>query len=211
MASTIRPGIPPRRPDERRFSGRDPQRAARADRPTPIGRSSQSRARQVEPRPLGRGRRPPAATGSSQRVSMRESAVLGPRLAAVRPTVKALPNRPLLPSWLRSLLKLQKTSLGLAVVLATATVGAYGWSVYSQQLWGKEYSRLQQLRHQERQLTASSEMLKHDIAKHVNASQLGLVPQSAEQVVFLKSAPERQPAPSRETAPVQPPAAPLGY
>jgi hypothetical protein len=196
MASTIRPGIPPRRPDGPRSSGHDALRSRRDQRPRPIGISSQPSRRARSGSPPPRSGRP---------------AAIGPRLAAVRPTVKALPNRPLLPSWLRSLLKIQKTSLGLAVVLATATVGAYGWSVYSQQLWGKEYNRLKQLRHQERQLTASSEMLKHDIAKHVNASQLGLVPQSAEQVVFLKSAPERKPAPTRETAPAQPPAAPLGY
>ena len=122
-----------------------------------------------------------------------------------------MPQRPLLPAWLRSLLKVQKSSLAVAVVLAVAMVGSYGWSVYSQQLWGKEYSRLQQLRRQERQLTAGSEMMKHDIAKHVNASQLGLVPQSSEQVIFLKPAVERKTTPLREITTPPLPSPPLGY
>jgi hypothetical protein len=205
MASVIRPGIPPRKS------------ADRAARPLVPRDRNRDRAQVLnyQPRPatseIGRSALGRPIGNHSHRQTRRLAQQIGPRLAAVRPTVKALPDRPLLPAWMRSLLKIQKTSVGLAVVLATATVGVYGWSVYSQQLWGKEYNRLQQLRHQERQLTASSEMLKHDIAKHVNAKELGLVPQSAEQTIFLKPAPERKPAPQRETAPPAPPAPPLGY
>lgn len=205
MASVIKPGIPPRR-----STGRAASSLARRER-----NHDRSQVLNYQPRPatseIGRSALGRPIGNYPQRQTRPPAQQIGPRLAAVRPTVKALPDRPLLPAWIRSLLKIQKTSVGLAVVLATATVGVYGWSVYSQQLWGKEYNRLQQLRHQERQLTASSEMLKHDIAKHVNAKELGLVPQSAEQTIFLKPAPERKPAAQRETAPAAPPAAPLGY
>lgn len=124
--------------------------------------------------------------------------------------VRQLPNRDTPPQWLRSLLLTQQVSVFATFVLAGAVLAVYGWTVYSQQLWGKEYSRLEQLRRNERQFTASGEALKNQIANQSNRPGASLVPQNPDSLIFLKTAPARPDQPvsaSSSSSPV----APLGY
>ena len=125
-------------------------------------------------------------------------------------SVRQLPDREKPPQWLRSLLLTQQVSVLATFVLAGAVLAVYGWTVYSQQLWGKEYSRLEQLRRNERQITASGEVLKNQIANQSNRPGAGLVPQSPDSLIFLKTAPARPDHPVSASSPSSP-VAPLGY
>lgn len=127
--------------------------------------------------------------------------------------VERLPRQSGLPLWLRSLIGLQRSSTIVAFALAGAALGVYGWTVYSQQLWGKEYQRLENLRRDERQLMATGSTLKSQIAQQVNPASPDLIPRTPQNVIFLKPAPLRQPPapPQKPVDPAPAPAGPMGY
>ncbi|BAY54745.1 hypothetical protein NIES2135_15630 [Leptolyngbya boryana NIES-2135] len=125
-------------------------------------------------------------------------------------SLRQLPNQEKPPQWLRSLLLAQQASVIATFVLAGSVLAVYGWTVYSQQLWGREYSKLEQLRRSERQITESGEVLKNQIADQSARPGAGLVPSKPENMIFLKTAPMRPDnavAPSSQASPV----APIGY
>ncbi|MBE9030544.1 hypothetical protein IQ266_12465 [filamentous cyanobacterium LEGE 11480] len=119
-----------------------------------------------------------------------------------------------LPSWLRSLMQIQQGVWVGTVVLSTMALGVYGWSVYSQQQWGKTYSQLQRLQRNERQLISGNEMMKNKIAQQVDPKALGLAPQKSNNVIFIKPDQTQQPTtkPAEAAAADNTPAnQPLGY
>ncbi len=125
-------------------------------------------------------------------------------------SVRQLPHREKPPQWLRSLLITQQVSVVATFILAGAVLAVYGWTVYSQQLWGKEYSRLEQLRRSERAFTANGEVLKNQIANQSDRPGAGLVPQNPDSLIFLKTAPARPEKPLSASS-ASSPVAPLGY
>jgi hypothetical protein len=126
------------------------------------------------------------------------------------PTLRQLPHPEKPPQWLRSLLIAQQASVIATFGLAGSVLAVYGWTVYSQQLWGKEYGKLEQLRRDERQVTASGESLKNQIASQSDRPGAGLVPSKPENMIFLKTSPVR---PDNQTSASSPssPVAPIGY
>lgn len=126
------------------------------------------------------------------------------------PSLRQLPNPEKPPKWLRSLLLAQQASVIATFVLAGSVLAVYGWTVYSQQLWGKEYSKLEQLRRHERQYTANGEVLKNQIADQSNRPGAGLVPSKPESMIFLKTAPTRPDNPTSASSQSSP-VAPIGY
>ncbi|MEG4857600.1 hypothetical protein QUB75_07920 [Microcoleus sp. K1-B6] len=117
--------------------------------------------------------------------------------------LKVLPNRQQQPVWLRSLLQAQRASSVLALMLLGGALSLYGLTVYGEQRWSQEYQKLETLRLREQQLSASSEVLKHQLAKEAQNSETGLVPQNPGDTIFLQPAPEtRSPvaAPNSEPA-----------
>ncbi|MBD1843242.1 hypothetical protein H6F89_07480 [Cyanobacteria bacterium FACHB-63] len=125
-------------------------------------------------------------------------------------SVRRLPQSGKPPRWLRSLLLTQRVSILVTFGLAGMVLAVYGWTVYTQQLWGKEYSKLEQLRRNERQITANGEVLKNQIATQSNRPDASLVPQNPDSLIFIKAAPPRPEKPvasSSQSSPV----APLGY
>ncbi|NDJ19620.1 hypothetical protein [Myxacorys almedinensis] len=125
--------------------------------------------------------------------------------------VQRLPAQASVPAWVRSLLWVQQASVVATFGLAGSVLAVYGWTVYSQQVWGKEYQQLETLRRHERQLTTNKEMLKDQIAKQGNRPGSTLVPQSPDRLIFLRPAPSRGDAPTPLTPPQASPIAPLGY
>ncbi len=124
--------------------------------------------------------------------------------------VRQLPVQDRPPQWLRSLLLIQQASVVATFVLAGSVLVVYGWTVYSQQLWGKEYQKLENLRRSERQFTTNSEVLKNQIVKQAERPGAAMVPQSPDSLVFLKPAPARSGtaiAPAPQASPIPP----LGY
>ncbi|MBC7823562.1 MAG: hypothetical protein H7126_06730 [Candidatus Parcubacteria bacterium] len=160
----------------------------------------------LNPSPAKRNRsRLPASNQNSQRSSRRP-------LQSVNPaTVRRLPAPDAPPRWLRSLVRVQQASLIATFTLAGSVLVVYGWTVYAQQLWGKEYQKLEHLRRDERQMTTNGEILKNKIADQAVRPGTTLVPQTPDSLIFLKPAPARNLAPGASPAPQASPIAPLGY
>ena len=117
--------------------------------------------------------------------------------------LKVLPARPQQPVWLRSLLQAQRASSVVAVMLLGGALSLYGLTVYGEQRWSQDYQKLETLRLQEQQLSAASEVLKHQLAKEAQNPETGLAPQKPGNTIFLQPAPEtRSPlaAPNSEPA-----------
>jgi hypothetical protein len=124
-----------------------------------------------------------------------------------------LPSKRSLPLWLRLLIQAQRGSLVIAFVLMTATLIVYGSTVYTQQLWSKEYRKLKTLQRNEREMIATNEGLKNQLALQADRPGSGLVPQTPDNTIFLQPAPQRSAlsiSPSVSKAEVAP-NTPLGY
>jgi hypothetical protein len=117
------------------------------------------------------------------------------------------------PVWLRLLLFAQRGSAVMTFLLVTVTLVIYGWTVYSQQLWGREYRKLEGLQHQERQTTAANEVLKNQIAREAESPTSGLVMPDPSHTIFLQPAQQRPAVVTSTGLPITPlaPAKPLGY
>lgn len=163
--------------------------------------------------------RSPQAIGNASGQMSRPLRSPTPRLStllkgrSLRSPLKAMPNRMPLPVWLRALKKVENFSVVVALLLVSSAVVTYGWAVYSQQLWGKNYSRLDTLRRDERQLLKGSELMKNDIARRTDPKRYGLVPLTSDHIVVIPPAPLR---PARSTPNMGPdpkakPITPIGY
>lgn len=143
--------------------------------------------------------------------------LIRPQTAAASPgsvqTIKTLPNPQLVPAWLNLLMVAQRGSTILTFLLVTTTLAVYSWTVYSQHLWGKEYSRLKTLQRNERQLTSVNESLKNQLAIQAEDPSLGLISPSPRDTVFLEPLPQRysQSAPVAQPDPSPSVPKPLGY
>lgn len=129
------------------------------------------------------------------------------------PVVRRLPASQALPLWLRRLVQLQRSSLIVAIVLVTLALVVYGSTVYTQQLWSKEYHNLQSMERNERQMTMTGEVLKNQLAQQAERPASGLIPRTPAGMIAVPSAPQRPATPSNASSPpVTPtPDAPLGY
>ncbi|PSB17930.1 hypothetical protein C7B65_17190 [Phormidesmis priestleyi ULC007] len=156
------------------------------------------------PSKRNRSRLPSANSASAQRQPV-------PLRSVNSTAVRRLPSPDAPPRWLRSLIRVQQASLIATFTLAGAVLLVYGWTVYAQQLWGKEYQKLEQLRRSERQMTTNGEILKNKIADQAGRPGTTLVPQTPDSLIFLKPAPARNPPPAASPAPQASPIAPLGY
>ncbi|XHX80143.1 MAG: hypothetical protein RBJ76_09520 [Stenomitos frigidus ULC029] len=146
---------------------------------------------------------------ATARPPLRPVSPLTPALGAV----KRFPKIQALPLWLRLLVQVQRSSLVVAFVLVTATLLVYGSTVYTQQLWSKEYRKLKTLTRNEREMIATSESLKNQLALQAEQPGSGLVPSTPDSTIFLQPALQR-PAPSTSTnlpRAAAAPNTPLGY
>ena len=159
--------------------------------------------------------RPPQ--GGSERGSERESMPQRPiplhPSVAPSDVVQTLPRPQTNPSWLKLLLVLQRTSSAFTFLLVVGLLVVYGWTVYTQQRWGRAYNRMEALQKQERQMMAANEVIKNQMAKQAEVPDSGLVLPEPGNTIFLTPAPQRPPVtPEVNMPPPQPiPARPLGY
>lgn len=117
------------------------------------------------------------------------------------------------PAWLRSLVTLQRTSNLVCFFLIASTLGVYAWTVYTQQMWSQEYRKLETLQRHERQMTATNEALKNQLAQEAERPGTGLVAPNPANTIFLPPAPQRQSLPKPAETPTSEtsPTTPLGY
>jgi hypothetical protein len=100
-------------------------------------------------------------------------------------TAKILSRSESMPTWLVWLMQFQRRSSLVTFGLAIATLAVYGTTVYTQQLWNREYRQLETLRIQERQLTAAGEVFKNQLANQAEQSNMGLVPATPSHNLYL--------------------------
>ncbi|MCW5314211.1 hypothetical protein GTQ43_10470 [Nostoc sp. KVJ3] len=119
------------------------------------------------------------------------------------------------PLWLLRLYTFHRYSSVLAFLLVTSTLAVYGWTVYSQELWGKSYRRLQNLQLHERLLTTTNATLTNKMAKEAEQSTAGLVSPTPQGMIFLPPASHSPKPASSNTTPnsetPQQTLSPLGY
>lgn len=121
--------------------------------------------------------------------------------------------RPKRPLWLTSLVWLQQGTGVTTLMVVAGVLVTYGWTVYVQQQWGKEFDKLESLKKQERQLVSANEVLKNQMAQQAENPTAGLLLPDPSNAIFLTPAPERPQVKPKPTDPLNQPAPtkPLGY
>jgi hypothetical protein len=104
-------------------------------------------------------------------------------------SIPVVPPADTTPLWLLRLHSTHRNSSILAFVLVTITLVVYGWTVYSQQIWGQSYRRLQNLQRHERQLMTTTEVLKNKMAQEAEKEPSQLVSPTPSRMIFLSPAP----------------------
>jgi hypothetical protein len=111
------------------------------------------------------------------------------REAASRRKVSRLPEQlsnQSLPGWLKLLLTAQRISIVATVLMTTAVFGTYSYTVYAQKLWNEEFHKLEELKRDERQLTAAEAMVNDNIVSNVENSPGQLMREKPTQTLFIK-------------------------
>ncbi|MGL5035353.1 MAG: hypothetical protein ACRC6M_16320 [Microcystaceae cyanobacterium] len=97
-----------------------------------------------------------------------------------------LPNSEL-PTSLQFLQKFQQATTVLTLGFVAAALGLYAFTVYTPKSWSKEFDKLQTLQKYERQMVASNEAIKHQLAEQAVTPRSGLVKVAPQQNIFLTS------------------------
>jgi hypothetical protein len=105
--------------------------------------------------------------------------------------VSVVPTAKALPAWLLQLHSIHRYSSIAAFLLVAATLGVYGLTVYSQELWSQSYSRLQKLQRDERQITTTNATLTHKMAEEAESQSAGLISPTPARTIFLSPAPHK--------------------
>lgn len=123
------------------------------------------------------------------------------RVSSLKSSGSRVTSRPLPPQWrdrsqknkkttfplfIRTFLFLQRSSSLLTFGAIVATLGMYGLTVYTQQLWNQEYQELESLQRHERNVTNINEALKDQIAESNNGSNQDLIPLTPDKNVYIK-------------------------
>lgn len=180
-------------------------RSSERHQPVPARRNSYAGGSNIAPFS------PPLKTRRErQQLAQRQGIALTPVSSTV---VRSLPQQPSAPAWLLGLMVAHRGSSAIALLMLAAALTVYGWTVHTQQLWGREYHRLRNLQQQERQLTVANEALKNNLAQQAEDPSSALRPPSPSDTIFLAPAPLRAASAVPQTSTVEPVILPqpLGY
>lgn len=106
---------------------------------------------------------------------------------APHPLIARQRNRLKKPAWLRFLLFLQHCSSFVTVSLVVSTLIVYAGVVYSQQQWSSNYDELKKLQRSYRNLIATNETLKNQLAEQAEQPEAGLVLPDPDNTIVLPS------------------------
>ena len=152
----------------------------------------------------------PVRSAPAQRTKRLSSA----QPASESPQADPIPRafRPQHPLWLTLLLWTQRSSSLVTLALGAAILATYGWTVYIQQQWGRDFDRLEAMKKQERQLISTNEVLKNQMAEQAEKPTAGLLLPDPSNAIFLTPAPQRPDVKASPKAPVEVDSTrPLGY
>jgi hypothetical protein len=120
-----------------------------------------------------------------------------------------------LPLFLQILLIFQRTSAGFALAAVGTTLVLYGLTEYTQQLWNRQYQRLNTLQRHERTVTSINEALQNKITEQATTGNQDLTPISPDKNIYLEPAvvTEIMPKQSSQLRPIEFPKTdrPLAY
>ncbi len=178
------------RKSESSSSGRQSESSSsrRQSQPSSSGRQSQ---------PSSSGKQSETSSSGRQRGRTKKAGANPVSSSSSKQKTNRMPLMPpgdALPMWLLKLNSLHRYSGIATFLLVTSTLVVYGWTVYSQQLWGQTYRKIQNLQRQERQLTTTNEVLKNRAATQAERPTSGLVPPSPSGQIFLSPAPDNPPS-----------------
>ncbi len=125
-------------------------------------------------------------------------------------------NQKNFPILIRVLLLFQYTSSVLTLGGIAITLVMYGLTVYTQQLWNRQYEKLQTLQRHERTVISINEALKDEIIESGNRTRQNLVPLTPDRMIYLQPAPIPESPDNDASSPekLEPPQIndrPLGY
>lgn len=168
------------------------------------------------PKPIASNYQPPSRSTHRRRSpsygTPYQTSNLATRPVVAPPVVRSMPTPERYPLWLQLLAITHRVSSVVSFGMVVSVLAVYGWTVYSQQLWDREYRRLESLQRQERQLTAANELLKTQMAQEAEHPSSGLVSPSLDRAIFLRPAPQRPPRnPAATTPSPSVPLGPIGY
>lgn len=102
----------------------------------------------------------------------------------------SLTSRPL-PIWFLHL-RFWQRRFGIATsMLIVGMFLSYSSTVYLQQQWNQEFRKLENLQRQERQLTATNEVLKNQLASEAEQPSTDLVPPNPADAIILKASSQK--------------------
>lgn len=113
------------------------------------------------------------------------------RIISPEPTPLISPTKEPLPTSIQVLLRFQQVTSCITLGVVATVLGVYGWTVYTPNLWSKEYTQLKALQQTERQLITNTEAIKHQLAQEANLPSSGLVNPSPNQNLFLPAKPNQ--------------------
>jgi hypothetical protein len=180
-------------------------------KPMSVARESVVSARRQKPK---KPKKPAVAPVPTSRKAIHPTSLTAVPSRTRSRQVERLPNYGQKPGWLRSLLAAQLGSKLATFVLIAATLAIYAGTVYTQQMWSRQYRKLENLQRQERQMTAANEVLKNQLAQQAENPDTGLVAPTPDNRIFLQPAPQGRAEIANRTvrsAPEPAPTAPLGY
>lgn len=137
-----------------------------------------------------------SAIAANQRAAKPKLAVIShPSTAAA---VRQIPLKQPYPMWLKLLIRVQRGSLLVAIVLVTAALVVYGSTIYMQRYWGTKHGQLKSMQKGVRQMVVMNEALKNQIMQQAEQPGSGLVPRTPAHTIQL------EPSPLRPTTPTGP-------
>ena len=179
-----------------------PQSASKSTHSPAASRQHRRRAERLS--------RQPSALSDSQET--RELGEAQPSEPTDAPRSASRTFRPQQPRWLTLMQWTQRGSSLVALMLGASILITYGWTVYIQQQWGREFDRLEAMKKQERQLVSANEVLKNQMAEQAERPTAGLLLPDPSNAIFLTPAPQRPDVKASSTPPVEPDSTrPLGY
>ncbi len=95
------------------------------------------------------------------------------------------------PTWLKSLLTIQRGSLIIFCTLLGSISLVYAYTARTQDLWKTQHKQLKQFQNQEQQQALMNEHLKQQLAETAENKDSGLVAPTPARIVFIPSAPPR--------------------
>lgn len=165
-----------------------------------------------------------AVASRSKVVPVRPKKAAPSARSPIRRTTRTLPhpegpldlidNRSLqFPNWLILLMACRKLSTPILIGLVVGILPLYAWRVNTQQSWGEQFTKLEELQRDQRTWITRNEERKYQISENLESNPAGFVPKGSKTTVFFKPAPARpaQPVPPQRTGMTRIDVAPIGY